>query len=153
MRQNIWIGLVVVALFPVSSPSEAQQAQNYQAISDRFFSMLQQGKSDEAIDYMFNTNPALKKMTDQVENLKTQFGGMEKLVGPYISHTTIAESKVAGAFVYQHYFVAYERQPVSIRLKFYKPHNTWMVYAVQFDLDLTDQIQKQTDQNLSSQFK
>jgi hypothetical protein len=156
MKQGMWMGLVctvVLALFGVCSPSEAQHSENYQAISDRFFTMLQQGKSAEAIDYMFGTNPALKKMPEQADQLKTKFRDMEVLLGPYVSHTTLAESKVAGAFIYQHYFVAYERQPISIRLKYYKPHDTWMVYGVQFDPDLTDLIQKQTDQNLSSQFK
>ena len=153
MKQSMWIGVLVVALFPFSSSSETQQTQTYQAISDRFFTMLQQGKSVEAIDYIFGTNPGLKKMTDQEENLKTKFGGMEKLMGQYISHTVIAESNVAGTFVYQHYFVAYERQPISIRLKFYKPHDTWMAYGVQFDADLSDLIQKQADQNLSIQLK
>lgn len=155
MKQSIWTGViaVILALFAVCGRSEAQQAQNYQAISEKFFTMLQQGKSAEAVDFMFDTNPALKKMTDQADHLKAQFSELERLAGPYISHTTLAESKVAGAFVYQHYFVAYERQPISIRLKYYKPHDIWMVYGVQFDVDLVDLIEKQTDDHLSSKFQ
>lgn len=58
---------------------------------------------------MFATNPALKKVPDQADQLKTQFGSLRTLMGPYISHTKLVETKVAGMFVYQHYFVAYER--------------------------------------------
>jgi len=36
-------------------------------------------------------------------------------------------------FIYQHYFVAYERQPISIRIKYYKPGGVWLCYGVQFD--------------------
>lgn len=137
----------------VRPQTQAQQSQDYQAIADRFFVLLEQGKSDEAIDYMFNTNVALKNMPGKSETLKAQIADLERQLGSYHSHTRLAESKVAGMFVYQHYFVAYERQPVSLRLKFYKPRDTWRVFGVQFDADLTDLIQKETDQDLDRQFK
>ena len=145
--------MLVIGVSTVGAPIQGQQAPEYQAIADRFFSLLQQGKSAEAIDYAFGTNPRLKTMGDQVDQLKSQFQSLEQIMGRYISSSKLAESKVAGMFVYQHYFVAYERQPISVRLKFYKPANVWMVYAVQFDANLTDTIEKQTDENLYSQFK
>ncbi|HEX7286639.1 MAG TPA: hypothetical protein VF532_10690 [Candidatus Angelobacter sp.] len=156
MKPAIWIGvacMLVLTSAAVYSHSQAQPAQDYQAIADRFFNLLQEGKSGEAIDYLFATNPELKKMTDKADNVKAKFAEAEKLLGPYAFHAKLMESKVAGAYVYQHYFVAYERQPMSVRLKFYKPHNTWMAHGIQFDLDLTDAIQKQTDENLSREFK
>ena len=132
---------------------QAQQSQDYQVIADRFFVLLEQGKSGEAIDYMFNTNVALKNMPGKSETLKAQFADLERQLGSYHSHTKLAESKVAGMFVYQHYFVAYEIQPISVRLKFYKPRDTWRVFGVQFDSDLPDAIEKQTDKNLDRQFQ
>jgi hypothetical protein len=144
---------VALVFSGVHPQTQAQQSQDYQAIADRFFVLLEQGKSDEAIDYMFNTNVTLKNMPGKSETLKAQIADLERQLGSYHSHTKLAESKVAGMFVYQHYFVAYERQPVSLRLKFYKPRDTWRVFGVQFDADLTDLIQKETDQNLDRQFK
>src|SRR4249920_3648057 len=137
----------------VRPQTQAQQSPDYQAIADRFFVLLEQNKSDEAIDYMFNTNVALKNMPGKSETLKAQIADLERQLGSYHSHTKLAESKVAGVFVYQHYFVAYEIQPISLRLKFCKPRDTWRVFGVQFDPDLPELIQKETDQNLDRQFK
>jgi hypothetical protein len=146
--------LAIALIFSGVRPqTQAQQSPDYQAVADRFFVLLEQGKSDEAIDYMFNTNVALKNMPGKSETLKAQFADLERQLGSYHSHTKLAESKVAGMFVYQHYFVAYEVQPISIRLKFYKPRDTWRVFGVQFDTDLPEIIQKETDQNLDRQFK
>jgi hypothetical protein len=155
-KRNMLLAVIfVVALvFSGLRPEiHAQQSQDYQVIADRFFVLLEQGKSDEAIDYMFNTNVALKNMPGKSETLKAQFADLERQLGSYHSHTKLAESKVAGMFVYQHYFVAYEIQPISVRLKFYKPRDTWRVFGVQFDTDLPELLQKETDQNLDRQLK
>jgi hypothetical protein len=141
------IGAIALGLLGTSHLLQAQDS-SYQAISDKFFDMVQQGKGADAVDYIFGTNPAMKKVPDQVEQVKTQFGSLGTLMGAYVSHTKLAETKVAGMFVYQHYFVAYERQPISVRIQYYKPGSTWLCYGVQFDARLTDMIQKATDDRI-----
>jgi hypothetical protein len=148
--------LVLVCLFvivllaaPCSSPAQQAQPSSYQAMTDHFFAMVKEGKGPEAIDYLFDTNPALKKVPDQVQQLKSQFATLPALVGPYMAHAKLAETKVAGMFVYQHYFVAYERQPISIRIKYYKPGAVWLCHGLQFDVELPDTIQKQTDSSIT----
>ncbi len=89
----------------------AAQDSSYQTMSDKFFNLVEQGKASDAMEYLLATNPAMKKVPDQTEQLKAQFASAVPLLGPYISHTMLVETKVAGMFVYQHYFVAYERQP------------------------------------------
>jgi hypothetical protein len=154
-KQNMFLIVIfAVALVFLGMRAQTQaQSQEYQAMADKFFVLLEQGKSDEAIDYMFSTNVALKNMPGKSEQLKAQFGELEKQLGSYHSRSRLVETKVAGMFVYQHYFVAYERQPISIRLKFYKPRDTWRVQGVQFDPDLPDVIEKETDRHLDRQFK
>jgi hypothetical protein len=114
---------------------------------------VEQGKSDDAIDYLFSTNVALKNLPGKSEQLKSQLNELERQLGSYHSHTRLAETKIDGMFVYQHYAVLYDRQPISVRLKFYKPRDTWRAFGVQFDPDLPDLIEKQTDQNLERQLK
>jgi hypothetical protein len=135
-------------LFGVRAGTQAPESRDCQAIAGNFFVLLEQGKSDEAIDYMFSTNVALKNLPGKSDELKAQFNDLERQLGSYHSHTKLAETKVAGMFVYQHYFVAYDVQPISVRLKFYKPRDTWRVIGVQFDPDLPDMIRKRTDQDL-----
>ena len=69
-------------------------------------------------------------------------------MGSYVSRAKLIETKVADIFVYQHYFVAYERQPISVRNMFYKPAGKWLAYGLQFDTNLTDTIEKNADNNL-----
>jgi hypothetical protein len=144
---NVVVALVV---FGSSAASYAQQTQvsPYQAMSDKFFDMLQQDKSSEALDLIFSTNPAVKKVPDKVDNLKSQFASLRKLAGPYVSHTKLVETKVAGMFVYQHFFVAYERQPFSVRITYYKPGATWLCQGLQFDVNIEDLIQKAADSKI-----
>jgi hypothetical protein len=75
------------------------------------------------------------------------------LMGNYVSHRLLVESKVADMYVYQHYFVAYERQPISIRISYYKPGKTWVCYSLQFDAKLTEAIQSATDEKLPLDLK
>ncbi|GEM_PF-1895532 len=152
MRDHIWLFVICSAIMLglLGIPCHAQQEEDlsYQKMSATFFKMLQQGQRSEAIDYLRGTNPAMKKIPDQTEQLKSQFASLGTLMGSYISHTRLAETKVAGMFVYQHYFVAYDRQPISIRIKYYKPGGVWLCYGVQFDADLADLIQKETDERI-----
>jgi len=159
MRYGIRITLVCAAIalsaLGTHFVSYAQQPQDssYQEMTDKFFGLLQQDKASDGVDYLFGTNPALTKMQDEAANLKAQFGTVHTLMGRYVSHSKLVESKVAGMFVYQHYFVAYERQPISVRIEYYKSGTTWMCYGLQFDAKVTDEIQKAADANLSFQTK
>jgi len=150
LRICLFSTAIAIALGILTIPGQAQPEADtsYQKMSSTFFKMLQQGQGAEAADYLLSTNPAMKKAPDKVEHLKSEFASLGTLMGAYVSHTKLAETKVAGMFVYQHYFVAYERQPISIRIKYYKPGSTWLCYAVQFDTDLDNLIQKQTDDRL-----
>ena len=152
IKQGVFVIAIAVVLvsFGVRAGTQAPESRDYQALADKFFVMLEQGKSDEAIDYLFSTNVALNNKAGQ---LKAKFEDLRGKLGSYHSHTKLAETKVAGMFVYQHYFVAYDLQPISVRLKFYKPRGTWRVFGFQFDTDLPDMIEKRADENLGNQFK
>ncbi|MGA9473767.1 MAG: hypothetical protein WBV36_14975 [Terriglobales bacterium] len=144
---TIMLALLTISGYAKQQHVQQQEDKSYEKTSDTFFKMLQQGQGAEAVDYLFANNPSMKK-PDNIQQLRSGFASLVPLMGPYISRTKLAETKVAGMFVYQHYFVAYERQPISIRVKYYKPGSTWLCYAVQFDTDLDNLIQKQTDDRL-----
>src|SRR5208337_2794033 len=127
MRQILRCTFIcMLAIGAAMTPCAAQQTGDtaYQAMSEKFFDLVQQGKASEAVQYLIGTNPALSKIPDQIEQLKTQFASAPPLIGNYVSHQLLIESKVAGIYVYQHYFVAYQRQPISVRISYYKPGKT-----------------------------
>jgi hypothetical protein len=145
---SIFVTLALSPVGTIEARAQQIQGQSYQAMSDRFFAIVQEGKPSDAIEYLLSTNPAMKKIPDQTEQLKAQFASAVTLLGPYISHTMLVETKVSGMFVYQHYFVAYERQPISIRISYYKPGTSWICYSVQFDANLPGDIQTAADGKL-----
>lgn len=139
---------VSILVMPLAARAQQSQTSSYQALSDKFFELLQQDKSAEAIDYMFSSNVALAKMQDKADQLKAQFASLRTIAGPYVSHSLLVETKVSGMFVYQHYFVAYERQPISVRITYYKPDKTWRCQSLQFDTNVDDVIQKVPDEKI-----
>jgi alpha-amylase/alpha-mannosidase (GH57 family) len=146
------IALVILAI-PASAQTQPAAAPSYQAMSDKFFEMLQQDKSSAGIDYLFDSNPSLKKQVGAAEDLKAKFSTLRTLVGPYFSHALLVESKVAGIYVYQYYFVAYERQPISVRIAYYKPGSTWQCQSLQFNTDLEEAIRSAADDKLRMDVK
>ena len=148
MCATIMLTLLAVPVRAQQEHAQQEEDRSYQKMSGTFFKMLQQGQSAEALDYLLGSNPWMKKTPDKIEHVKSEFASLGTRVGGYVSHTKLAETKVAGMFVYQHYFVAYERQPISIRIKYYRPGSTWLCYSVTFDPDLDELIQKQTDDRL-----
>lgn len=146
----LFCGLAVLGSLASAQAGPSQQTQDlsYQALSEKFFDFLEHGKNSEAVDFLFETNPALKKKTDDATNLKTQFASVETLMGSYVSHTKLVETTLAGMFVYQHFFVAYERQPISVRIKYYKPGPKWLCYSLEFDDKLDDKIPILSDEKI-----
>src|SRR5215469_5508546 len=65
MKLGTLLGVMSAAallFFGFRARTQAQENQDYQAIADKFFVLVEQGKSDDAIDYMFGTNVALKNL-------------------------------------------------------------------------------------------
>lgn len=158
MRQrahSVFVYLIAFLLAGAVTPTLAQQTatNSYQAMSDKFFDLLQQGKAADGVQYLMESNPAASKIQDAIEQLKGQFSSAVPLVGNYVSRQLLVESKVGDLYVYQHYLVAYERQPISVRISYYKPGNTWLCYSLQFDAKLPDEIREGTDAKLPLDIK
>jgi len=150
MRFALIYGAVALLTLCGRSVAQEQRSQGapYQAISDKFFGILQADKSAEAVDYVFGTNPLMAKMTDKIDQMKAQFTTLRTMSGRYITHVLLVESKVEGIYVYQHYLVAYERQPISVRLTYYKPGATWVCQSLQFDPNVDDVIRNVADSKI-----
>jgi hypothetical protein len=123
-------------------------AETYGSIPDKFFAYIKQGKPNEAIDYVYGTNSWMSKNSDQIVNLKNQLSQVNKLVGTYLFHELIVEEKAGTRYVHLIYLVGYERQPLRFELKLYKPAEEWRFFGVSFDSDLTEEIEKQANQQL-----
>ena len=80
---------VLIFVVCIGAVPALSQETSYQAMSDKFFDLVQQGKATDAVQYLMATNPAMSKIPDQIEQLKTQFGSVVPLTGElHISSTS-----------------------------------------------------------------
>ena len=143
MNKIILIG--VLALF--ASAGNAFAA-SYDGIPEKFFSFIEAGKTDAAIEFLYGTNKWVGKNSDQVVNLKNQLSQVNQLVGKYLFHELILEKKVGSRYAHLIYLVGYERQPLRFELKLYKVNKGWRFHGVAFDANLTDDIEKAANQKI-----
>jgi hypothetical protein len=141
--------LLVFVTFASSLLSSPCFADSYSSIPEKFFTYIKQGKTSEAIDYVYGTNKWISKDSDQVVNLKNQLSQLNKLVGNYVFHELIVEEKAGTRYVHLIYLVGFERQPLRFELKLYKPAEEWRFHGVSFDAKLTDDIEKQANDKLT----
>jgi len=137
--------VVAVALLLFSSVASAE---TYGGIPDRFFAYLEQGKTNEAIDFLYNTNRWVAKNSDQITNLKGELSKLKGLVGNYMYHELITEAKAGNRYADLIYLVGYDRQPIRFEIKVYKPGNQWRFQGVSFDTNVTDDIEKLATQRI-----
>jgi hypothetical protein len=135
--------LILVAVL-LGVPSIAS-ADDYGAMADRFFGFLEQGKTDEALDFLVGTNRWLTRNADDMVQLRDKLSRTDALFGKFVFHELVSESRVGGRYVHQIHIVGFERQPVRCKLTFYKPADAWRIQNVAFDANLIDDVQKQAD--------
>lgn len=92
--------------------------QGYHAYLNQFFELLSQKRIGEAVDSIYQTNPYMSGISDQLHNLKSQLIGYVDLISEYHGHEIIDEKDVAGCFVYIYALGLYSRQPVKMEFGF-----------------------------------
>ena len=146
------LGVIVLGIITYHSNAEDV---SYQDITNQFFKLLVEGNPNGAIDYIFSTNPSLLARKDNVpesKNLgerKAQFLSMSSWIGAYISNYKLTEFNVAGQFAYQNYLAIYERRPIALKFKFYKPGKSWLLLSFSWDTDIDDYIERLVDQRIT----
>ncbi len=135
VRMPRMISLLAILLLTMV-PARAAEEVSYQATTDRFFDLLKDGKPTEAIDYIFSTNPYSVRISDSVQAQKARFVALESFIGKYISHQKLLDLDMGGMYAYQLYIVAFERQPMSFKFKYYKPKDAWVTQSFVFGYDI-----------------
>jgi hypothetical protein len=113
---------------------------DYQPEVDKFFSLYQAEKIDEAVNSIYSSNQYVSAIPDQVKQVKTQLSALKGLVGELSHIDKIDTYSVGDNFVHLTYLVSYERQPIRFEFQFFKVKEGWRIYSMSFDDDLTDEI-------------
>ena len=142
---------LVVALFFRESAASPTGA--YDDIVNRFFDLINQGKSVEAVDSLYKTNPWSDKVQDAIQQVKSSLTATEALSGKYRGSVQIVKKVMGDRLVYMYYLVAYDRQPLKFEFHFYRPGDKWVIQNFAFSDKITDDIQEFAKYDLGAQLK
>jgi hypothetical protein len=123
-------------------------AADYEQTIEKFIGMLKAGQAEEAVDFLYGTNPWMSRKSDAVQNVRSRLGSINQMVGSLKNHEKLQELPLGTRFVYLSYLAAYERQPIRFEFEFYKPTDTWIIFSFSFDDKLDDDIEQQAKAKL-----
>jgi hypothetical protein len=150
IRKAVIVTLIAAAIVLASglltSSSPEIPNSDCTAIVEQFFAKMKSGDYVGAVDYIYANNQWIAAKSDEIQQLRTQFDGLAELVGEYIGHELILTESVSGRFVYLHYFVMMERQPLGFKFQFYKPADKWLTFYFAYEDDIDDWIEERGKQ-------
>ena len=129
--------IATLTLFALCATAHA----DYQKEIDAFFTLCRDGRSVEALDALYATNPWISESSDAVANVKSQLAGLEQIVGDFHGQEKLGERNVKDRFVHVTYLALYDRQPVRMEFQFWRPKDEWMVFSFSFDVNFDDEIE------------
>lgn len=121
-------------------PSISYSAEDYKVEIKEFFDLYEEGRFDEAIDRIYQSNKYRDKIQDQLINLKTNLRGLSDLVGEYKYKAHIEDIVVADQFVQSTYLLIFDRQPVRFEFQFFGKKGDWTIYLIQYDDGLPAEV-------------
>lgn len=123
------------------------QGASYQQTISKFFELLKQDKTVEAVDFLYSGNPWVAKKADAVQNVKDQINSLPNLVGKLHNLELLEEKVVGNRIATVLYLAAYDRQPMRFVFQFYRPQEAWVIYSFSFDYDLDEAAEGQVKTN------
>ncbi len=95
----------------------------------------------QALQNMYNSNPWSSTQQEGVDGIKVELNRYNvDLVGKMHGVELITTKKVTESLVLYSYLLKYDRLPMRITFKFYKPDDTWVLYGFDFDNDLEAEL-------------
>lgn len=140
----------LASVFLISPISVA--AAEYDQQIERFFATVKAGKTDDALDQLFGTNPWLERTrSDQLQNARTQLGSIQKLVGALMTYEKIQEVKVGTRFVHVVYLVLYEREAIRFEFTLFRPASAWVLHSFYFDEEVPKDVRGEAHRSVGRQ--
>ncbi len=109
-------------------------------ILDPFFNAFKEDP-DNAIDFIFGTNPYIEQNQQGIERLKERFNTSRKLLGNYYGEEIVKIQSAGDSFVRYIYMLKYDRQPVKLEIILYRPNKEWVLYTMQFKDNIYDDFE------------
>ncbi len=133
MKKSILLFVIMILCF-----WNTQSQNTSDEILDTFFSLYGEGKTDEAVDYIFETNEYLISAQQQIESIKEKLKTITSVIGQYYGYEKIIQKEAGESYKYVRCMVKHDRQPLFFTFILYKPDQKWQLQTVRFDDKLDD---------------
>jgi len=143
---NILIASTVIATCLTSHLAAQDKA--YQEKIDTFFKMFYEGKSVEALAFLYRDNPWVSMDSDAGRDMAKEIGALNEFVGELRNHTKLQEVVVVDRFAYVSYLAAFDRQPIRIVFEYYRPEGSWRLFGFAYDDDLDEDIEAMMERSI-----
>ena len=136
MKQFIYIGLI---LFLISCNEKGGTPKS---LVTNFFETYEKQGVDIALNTIFQTNKYMINESDSaIENLKGSLVSYVKTIGSYHGYEIISEYPISKSIKYYTSIVNYDKQPLRFNFTFYKADNSWVLYSLNFDNNIMDELE------------
>ena len=133
--------LLLITLIVFTYSLKAQSSDNNpEQIINAFFDKYENNSIDEALEYIFSSNPWMQDSKTQSDALGVKLKNLISILGDYYSRKLITKASIANDLVMYSYLVKYDRQPLRFVLTFYKPKDKWRLHNFKYDDALDEEL-------------
>ncbi|MDR0232142.1 MAG: hypothetical protein LBI82_08500 [Dysgonamonadaceae bacterium] len=134
MKQFIYIGLMLLLI------SCNEKVNTPKSLVTDFFEIYEKQGSDIALNTIFQTNKYMINETNAIENLKESLISHINIIGNYHGYEIISEYPVGKSIKHYTCIVNYDKQPLRFNFTFYNANNSWVLYGLNFDNKIMDEL-------------
>jgi hypothetical protein len=114
-----------------------------QSLVDKFFNDYQNKGAKIAVEELYKTNIWTTRIKDKVDDIKNKLESYnEELVGKYYGYVFIDKIESSDCFAIYSYLLKFDRQPLRLTFKLYKPNDKWILYSFSFDDSFDEDLEK-----------
>jgi len=114
-----------------------------QSLIDKFFNDYEKKGAKIAVEELYKTNVWTSRIQDKVDDIKNKLTNFnEELVGKYYGHVFVDKIEASDCFSIYTYLLKFDRQPLRLTFKLYKPNDKWILYSFSFDDTFDDDLEK-----------
>ena len=85
-----------------------------------------------------------------LEALDLKFYTSVSTLGDYYGYKLLHQATIQDLYVIQYYVLKYRRQPLLLKMEFYKPNDQWFVNGMELDDDLDVYMEDSAKENIGS---
>ncbi|SEA11744.1 hypothetical protein [Microbulbifer marinus] len=126
--------LLLFSSFAIAESGSDERA----ALSKPFFDKLENQSFDGLATLVYKDSKYVSK--DALKQNDSKFLATFSLLGEYIEKQLLVDLPVGNRWVHQTYLLIFDRQPVLLKIDFYKPRNEWTIQEVVWEADFDDLV-------------